>query len=222
MSKLYETALAFLRRKLEARGRGGAEAFIADLGTNRATLYRVLNQGKRTYADDFLTWIERLGGTLSLPVEQEAGQRATAGQTAPLPGVSSLDESMRHDLALRIPGRNVWLVAEKAFPHLPKADRERLVQEVLDGTRPLTVGLFYALAQACVDFKPGVYLDSCVASLASGAAAMGTVRESERPDTPLLSGSHYLVQETEQRYPAQPATDADTFITRTRRQKKSG
>lgn len=35
---------------------------------------------------------------------------------------------------------------------------------------------------------------------------MGTASESERPDTPLLSGSHYLVQEPEGRYPAAEPT----------------
>lgn len=68
MSTMYDKSLDWLRE--EARRRGGPGDLAEDLAAPRATVYKVLNQGKNTNAQDYLAWLEAMGARIVFPGEQ--------------------------------------------------------------------------------------------------------------------------------------------------------
>lgn len=156
MPNIYDKALAFFRKKKEHAGRGEMKALLGKLGASRATFYRAIREGDATArASEFMAWLDILGAQLVLPGEA----------TYP---VTEIDQQCHRRLRGEIPDNMIRTTAERAFPAWSVEQRESTVRGVLEGSVPLTVGLYYAIANAVLDSRPGEQLDRAATELMTG------------------------------------------------------
>lgn len=100
---------------------------------------------------------------------------------------TEIDRQVHRKLRREIPDNMIPFMAERAFPGWSEAQRETTLRGVLEGSIPLTVGLYYAIANAVLGDRPGEQLDRTATELMTGIVATAGVNETTQkqyPDKP--------------------------------------
>lgn len=172
----------FLKRIDEALQTTTQEELGRRLGVGKSAITK-WRHGLTRGADlqDFLRYCDVLGIDLGGIV---AGTEITTRQKE-VPPVTAIDRRVLRELASSVERQGLSSVAAKAFPDMQRTDRENLLASILAGQTALTLGIFCSVAQACVELKPGAYLDSSIASLAFGTNNSAFELEESPPRRPM-------------------------------------
>ncbi len=89
MSDMYQRTLAWLAAK--AQHAGGPGNLADELEAPRATVYKVLNSNKNTNARDYITWLEKLGASVTFPEAQPETVRELRFESPTVVGVKEYE-----------------------------------------------------------------------------------------------------------------------------------